>query len=114
MDEIAQVAKSPGGLVGVIGGAVVAAALFLRKYWLGDKVASANTEAHVDVIASYRELVDKANARADAAEARADASTKALHDAIHEMADLKAEVQSLNRQVQQLRDQLHVQAPTNT
>ena len=114
MDELTQVAKSPGGLVGVIGGAVIAAGLFLRKYWLGDRVASANTDAHVDVIASYRELVDKANARADAAEARANAATKALHEAIHEMAGLKAEVQSLNQQVQQLRDQLHVKAPGNS
>lgn len=111
MDEISKVATSPGGLVGIIGGAVMGAALFLRKYWLGDKVASANTEAHVDIIERLNQLLDKANARADAAEARADAATRALHEAIHEMAGLKAEVHNLNNQVQQLRAQINAQTP---
>lgn len=111
MDELTQVAKTPGGVVGIIGGAVVAAGLFLRKYWLGDRVAAANSEAHVDIIQRLNELVDKANARADAAELRAETATKALHEAIHEVAGLKAEVQTLNRQVQQLRDQLHGKDP---
>lgn len=110
MDEISKVATSPGGLVGIIGGAIISAALFLRKYWLGDRVNAANSEAHVDIIERLNQLVDKANARADAAEAKADVATKALHEAVHQMADLKAEVHNLNNQVQQLRNQLHVQS----
>ncbi len=111
MDEITKVATTPGGLIGIIGAGVVSAALFLRKYWLGDKVASANSEAHVDIIERLNQLLDKANARADAAEARAESATKALYDAIHEMAGLKVEVHNLNNQVQQLRNQLYAKTP---
>lgn len=111
MDEFSKVATSPGGLAGIIGGAIISAALFLRKYWLGDKVAAANSDAHVDIITRFSELVDKANARADSAEERANKATNELHAVIHEIASLRAEVATLNSQVRLLRGQFHDTSP---
>ncbi len=106
IDEASGLLNSPGGVAGTIGAGIFAAAVFLRKYWLTDKVNAAVAEANVGLITAMSEQIDKANGRADAAEKRADEATKELNTLIREVAELRGQVASLTGQIEALRSQL--------
>lgn len=112
--NILSTLNSPGGVLGAIASIVAGAAVMFRKYWLTDKVASANAEGQVDLLARMSAALDKAEARADAAEARterlvaeanarADLAYKERNDAVQKIGELTEQVRSLKSEVQELR-----------
>lgn len=101
MDELGNIVNSPGGVVGAVGAAILAGAMFLRKYWLSDKVEKEVADKTASLIASLSDQLDKAHARAEAADKRADDATKEVERVIREMADMRAEISTLTRRVEE-------------
>lgn len=106
MDEFANLASSKGGIFGIIATGMVAGGMFLRKYWLGDRVDSATSSGHVDVLQGMKDLLDKESNRADLAEARAEELREKFYTALDQITTLKGEIQTLTGQVADLNRQL--------
>lgn len=101
--------NSPGGVVGALSAALVGGAMFLRKYWLTDKVDKAVSDATSGLIASMSDQIEKANARADAADKRADEANDRVQSLLTEISDLRTQVLSLTARVEEQNRLLTVQ-----
>lgn len=106
MGELGELMKSPGGLGGAIGAAMLSAAYLFRKFQLGDKIDSASTKAQVDLIQRLNEAADRAEKRAAEAEARADLAYKERNEAYQKIGELTEQVRALKAQVETLQRSL--------
>lgn len=102
MEGFEWLVKSPGGIAGTTAAAVIAGTVMLRKFLLGDKVESASSTAHVDLIQRLSEAADRAEKRAEAAEARADLAYKERNDAYLRIGELGEQVRQLQAKVDTL------------
>ena len=103
MENLSEITSYPGGILGLIAGGIVGATMFIRKYWLNDKVDSANSEGHVGLIDNLNALLDKASARAEIAEKRAEEKTTKFYAAMDEISKLRTEVLNLNATIEGLK-----------
>ena len=97
---------STTGLLGTVGAAVIAGAIFLRQYLSRGAADRADDAGRISAINVYKELLEAERAARALADQRADGFAKERNEAVTVMGELRGQLKAVTEQLKDQTDEL--------